>query len=425
MQRKMYAITAVLLVVMSALAGCGSGNNPKEESGSNAGEGKAKSVTLKMIGLTPPWADSVNQMVDEYEAANPGVKIEFQIPPEDPYTLLKTRFASGDAPDIFHLSGTDIPAWADKLADLSDEPWMEHVLLEGVPLMTIDGKQAGFPLQMEGNGILYNKDLFEQAGITEIPTTLTELKQVVEQLDAAGIQSFGEAWANWGFLMHLLGVPFAYEADQAGFVHQLNQGNKGFQDLANMDNFFTVLDLTVDHGFGGDSIAYDYNEQIKDFANGKMAMVKQGTWYTSVLLQQNPNLNMGMFAVPLNDDASQSKLLVSTSGYFVVNKESANLEESKKFLNWLHDHMGKYFVEQMKLMPVFDDVESGHLGPLYEDMNGYLEAGKTYDNYGVELWPAGFQTDIAKPLQAYIAGVSTKEEAIEELQKLWMQQLRN
>ncbi|KIL42481.1 hypothetical protein SD70_00860 [Gordoniibacillus kamchatkensis] len=427
MRKKWFSVLAVSLIVATALTGCmgkqssdGGGN---ANSGSGASSSKTKTITLKVMGLTPKDTEAVKTIVGDYQAGHPGVQVDFQIPPDNGAALLKTRFAAGDAPDIFYLSPADIPAWSEKLADLSNEPWAKHVLPEGIRNITVDGKKLGFPLQIEGNGIVYNKDLFAKAGITNVPVTLTELKQTAEKLKAAGIQPFGEAWKNWGFLMHLFGVTFAHEQDENGFIDQLNKGTKQIKDLSNINNFFALLDLTDDYGFGKDSIAYDFTQQQKDFASGKMAMIKQGTWYTAPLLKQNPNLNMGLFAVPLSDNASETKLMVASTSNFVINKSSEHLEESKKFLNWLHDNGQKYLVETLKVAPVFDDLNASQIGPLHKDMNTYIKAGKTYDNFGTELWPSGFNTDISKPLQAYIAGVATKDQTVKQLQDIWTQRL--
>ena len=53
--------------------------------------------------------------------------------------------------------------------------------------ITSDGAVYGLPLYLEGYGFLYNKDYFEEAGISEVPLTLTELEQAVKKLEDAGI----------------------------------------------------------------------------------------------------------------------------------------------------------------------------------------------------------------------------------------------
>ena len=52
--------------------------------------------------------------------------------------------------------------------------------------VTEDGHITGMPFLVQSHGFIYNKALFEQAGITELPTTLDELRTVCEKLTDAG-----------------------------------------------------------------------------------------------------------------------------------------------------------------------------------------------------------------------------------------------
>ena len=56
------------------------------------------------------------------------------------------------------------------------------------------------PFLLQSHGFIYNKALFEQAGITELPTTLDELRTVCEKLTDAGIQPFSSGFGEWWIL---------------------------------------------------------------------------------------------------------------------------------------------------------------------------------------------------------------------------------
>lgn len=45
-----------------------------------------------------------------------------------------------------------------------------------------DGKVYAYPLRQEFLGIFYNTDLFAKAGIKEVPTTFSELKEDCKKL---------------------------------------------------------------------------------------------------------------------------------------------------------------------------------------------------------------------------------------------------
>ena len=79
-----------------------------------------------------------------------------------------------------------------------------------VEMCDYDGKLLAMPLGLEAYSIAYNKDLFEEAGIEELPTTITELREVCEQLEAAGIQPFINAYTDVAHVVRrMFTTPFA------------------------------------------------------------------------------------------------------------------------------------------------------------------------------------------------------------------------
>ncbi|AHV96205.1 ABC transporter substrate-binding protein [Paenibacillus sabinae] len=409
---------AVIAFTGTLLAGCGSNASENVSSGEGGNSGK---ITLKLLQNKPEIADKLKQMLADYNKINPNVTIEPEVTADVP-TRLKTMFASGDEPDIFTMKGyADMKNWQDKLADLSGEPWVEDVLPAAQPGMTIDGKKYGFPLAIEGYGFVYNKELFAKAGIDKVPTTLTELKEVNEKLKSAGITSYAEAYReNWPLGQHLLSLPFSYEPDPEGFAKKLNEGAAQVKDSPYMKGFFDVLDMTVNYGKGQDSLGISYDAEVASFASGKSAMMQQGVWVLQPVMKINPNIRMGMFAIPLTENPEETKLPVSVPNYYVVNKNSKHLDEVKKFLAWLHDNGQKYLVESFQFTPAFTSMKaSADLGPLAEDMGKYVTENKTLP-WAFALWPnGGIREQFVKPLQQYIAGQMTQEEALEDLQKSW------
>lgn len=167
--RKKFWMFIVLTIVIASLAGCGAAKEPQNDQTKNPqGNADGEKVTIKLMQFKVEITDEVQQMVADYTKENPNVIIEAQVT-RDYETLLKTRFQSGDEPDIFMTKAfTDITDWSDKLADLSNEPWMDKVSPSAVAGMTVNGKKLGFPVAFEGYGFIYNKDLFAQAGIDKV-----------------------------------------------------------------------------------------------------------------------------------------------------------------------------------------------------------------------------------------------------------------
>ncbi|MFD3260401.1 ABC transporter substrate-binding protein [Paenibacillus lentus] len=424
--RKVMLMLLTSVVLLSLISGCAGGSSPKTNEGSGTDSGNSNDkVTIKIMDFKTEITDKIKAMAADYMAENPNVTIEAQVTGNYD-TLVKTRFAAGDGPDIFMTRAyTDIQDWSERLVDLSNEPWMDKVIPSSEPGMTVDGKKYGFPLAVEGYGFIYNKDMFAQAGIEKLPTTLTELKEVNEKLKAAGILSYSEGYNSfWVLGQHLFNLPFAYEPDSEGMIEKMYKGEAQIADLKNLDGFFDVLDMTVDYGKGTDTIGLNYDNQVSDFASGKTAMIQQGVWAIDSITKINPDMNLGMFAIPLNDNPEDTKMPVGVSTYYSINKDSKVIDESKKFLIWLHENGQKYIVDSYKMIPAFTDLETtSDLGPLAEDLDKYLKDEKTLI-WSFQLWPSGIAEDFTVPLQAYVGEQYDKDQAIKELQSIWDQKVK-
>jgi raffinose/stachyose/melibiose transport system substrate-binding protein len=418
--KALLSMAALLLVIMT---GCGN----TEESGAkeSSGNGKADKVTINILQNKTEIVDQVNQMTKDYMKENPNVEVNAQVV-DDYTTLRKARFASGQGPDIFFVKpNRDMKEWEEHLVDLSGEPWMEQVADAAKPGMTIDGKSYGFPVGLESYGFIYNKDLFEKAGITEVPKTVSELEEANKKLEAAGVQPFAEGYKeDWVLGQHLFSLPFASIEDPVAFADALKSGDKTIADNPYFDGFFKVLDMTVDYGEGTNSIGIDYTRQLSSFTSGKTAMIQQGTWAITPIKEAGKDLNIGMFAVPMSEDAEEARLPIDVPAYYVVNKNSKNVEEAKKFLTWMHENGDKYLVDSFNFIPAFKDIEAPEdLGPLAADLIKYSQEGKTIP-WAFTLWPSGIDAEFAVPLQAYVAGQQTKEEAIKALQDVVEQRIK-
>lgn len=417
-------VTTMLAVVMT---GCGSKTDSESNAADagNAAAGSNQKVTLKIMDFKTEITDKIKAMASDYMSENPNVSIEMQVTGNYD-TLLKTRFAANDGPDIFMTRPfADMEDWADRLVDLSNEPWMDKVIPSAIDGMTVDGKKLGFPIAVEGYGFIYNKDLFAQAGITEVPTTITALKEANEKLKAAGIASYAEGYkSSWVLGQNLFNLPFAYEKDPVASIDKMLKGEMKIADLENIDGFFDVLDMTADYGKGAETIGLSSDNQVSEFASGKTAMMQQGVWAIDSIVKINPDLNIGMFAIPLNDNPEDTKLPVSTSTYYSINKDSKNVEEAKKFLTWLHENGQKYIVDSYAFIPGFSDLKvTEELGPLAADMDQYMQNDQTYF-WPFQMWPMGAASEFAVPLQAYVGNQYDKDTTIAEMQKIWDSKLK-
>ena len=381
-------------------------------------------VTLNFFQFKVEIADQLQAMLKEFEAEHPNIKVNLETVGggADYGAALKAKFASGEKPDLFNNGGfNELGLWKEHLADLSDEPWVEHLLPIGaVPMTDADGKLYGMPVNLEGYGFVYNKDLFEQAGITQAPTTISELQAAVEKLEAAGITAFSAGYAEWWVIgQHLLNIAFAQQDDPVAFIEGLNNGTESMIGNKHFEDFQKVIDMEIKYG-NANPLTTDYNTQVTQFAAGQTAMLQQGNWTENMIYQINPDINMAFLPIPLNDEADANRLPVGVPNNWVINKNSPHLEEAKLLLDWMvSSETGKrYMTEEFAFIPAFDNIAPSGLGALGESILEYSKDDRTIP-WTWFRWPDGANMDFAAAIQEYVAGQITYEQVLEKFQATW------
>lgn len=415
-----------LAIIIISLIGCS--NNSEREAKSNNQKPDTKVVTLKIFNFKVEMAEQLDQLVKEYEENHPGVKVLIETCGGgcDYSTVLKTKFNSGDKPDIFFVAGySDLDLWEEHLEDLSDQEWVGDVIEIAKQPMTKDGKLYGMPLAIEGWGYIYNKSLFHQAGITKQPKTLAELSAAAEKLKAIGITPFLNGYGEWWILgNHLLNIGFAHQPNPEEYIEAVKKGDDTIQLNKTFNEWVELVDLTIKFG-QPNPLQTDYNTQVTSFASGKAAMIQQGSWTENQLLKLNPDFDYGFLPMPINNNLeAMDRLAIGVANHWVVHRNSKVKNEAKEFLKWMvTSEIGKrYIVKEFKFIPALKTIpmEKAELGPLADDLIDYTQNNKTIP----WLWQRypGYEentSQMGRVIQAYIGGEVTKEAMFEQFQKIW------
>ena len=181
----------------AALTGCAGGGGGGEGGGD-------VTLTWWHNATADPLLGYWQSLADQFEEENPGVTVEVSSYQNEELqrTLIPNALRSNDPPDLFQQwGGGEMAAQVEAgyLMDISDQV-AEEVEAIGATAggWQVDGKTYGLPYSFGIEGFWYNTELFEQAGITDEPTTLDELNDVVETLKAEGITPIavgaGDKW---------------------------------------------------------------------------------------------------------------------------------------------------------------------------------------------------------------------------------------
>ncbi|HET7717812.1 MAG TPA: extracellular solute-binding protein [Bauldia sp.] len=143
----------------------------------------------------PAAAPYFEKAKEAFEAAHPGVTIEYVMQPHDQYyTVLGTAVTARQGPDVVLLHGgartkerTDALVNLDgKVADIRDRlaGWEEF--------LGPDGSAYAIPISIQGFAVYYNKELYAKAGLDpeKPPQTWTELSETCAKLVASGVACF-------------------------------------------------------------------------------------------------------------------------------------------------------------------------------------------------------------------------------------------
>lgn len=422
MKSKVFQWMLAVLLTLS-LAACGADNRVAEDPDTLTEE---PTITLEVLNPKVEISTQFEQMAREYEKENPNVKLNVLTFGGGANYLveLKARFAANKGPDIFPNGGyEEAVMWKRYLEDLSDQPWVDDTYAAALEPMKLDGKTYGMPINFEGYGFIYNKDLFAKAGIKTPPKTFTGLKTAVEKLHSAGITPFAVGYSDSWFFVLLLNIAFAQQEDPDAFIQELNEGTQTIAGNKSFEGVIRMLDLTVQYG-NKDFLTTDYNTEVELFATGKAAILKQGNWVQSKIDQITPNMNIGFLPMPINDDAGNDALPIGVSNNWAVNKASSpeKKKEAKKFLNWMvSSDKGKTFMkEQFQFISAFKNIETDRSGALVNDIIQYTEENKTL-SWNWFKFPPRVREELGYAMQAYVGNQFTRDQLLQELQKLWEQ----
>ena len=166
-------------------------------------------------------ADWWAQFVKDFNAANPGINLNVEVVSwNDIYTVVNTRIANGEAPDVLNID-----VFADYQADDLLLPIQDVVSEETYSKMydafleqsEIDGTVWAVPDLASASALYYNKDILEAAGV-EVPTTWDELTAACK-----AIKEYDSSIYPWG-------IDMTTDEGQAAFAYYTWNNGGGFVD---------------------------------------------------------------------------------------------------------------------------------------------------------------------------------------------------
>jgi multiple sugar transport system substrate-binding protein len=337
--KRLTQLASIVVVLVMVLSACGAAATPQA---TKEPEPVAQ-ITIRVgTGDSGEGLKPHEEIIAQFEAQNPGIKVQLEPVAGDYYARLLTQAAAGDAPDIIMVGDDAVPEFVGKGVFLPLEDFIKgaYPLDTSIYLPNVlgpgqwEGKQWLLPKDFSPLGVYYNKKLFDQYGVAypkdgwtwdDLLKTAQELTKDVDgdgKTDVWGIQ----LTANWT-------TGFEYYVAAAGGRLISEDGTKfvGFMDspetisavqwFADMYNKYKVAPPPADlTGWAGNN---------PEFENGKAAMRLFGRW-PQAGLKTNPNVDLALVGVP----AGKVRANVLFWGGFGIYSKTKNPEAAWRFLRF-------------------------------------------------------------------------------------------
>ncbi len=382
-------------------------------------------INLEIWGLFEN-DDPYGAMFEAYKKKNPNVRnITYKKMTTDSYQKeLIDALASGQGPDIFLVHNNWIPSFKDKIypapADVVTEQKVRNEFVDVVADdFVLDGNIYALPLSVDSLGLYYNKDLFNEIGITTPPKDWDEFVADAGKLTKLDVQSqiiqSGAAMGTFtninrptdvlNLLMLQRGTEMVdVKNHKATFAEYAGSGGKSSSPGENALTFYTQF-----ANRSAQTVPYTWNPRlhysIDAFSEGTLGMMFNYSWQIDVLNGKAPKLNYAVAPVPQFPNTKQ----VNFANYwgFAVAKtrtpDTGNMDPAKlvtndirakeawKLLTYMttkqdpaldaaNAAISKMTAEQAKLDPAKDYMEKTKKPAARRDL---LETQKTDAVYGV------------------------------------------
>ena len=328
---------AVAVIALAApLAGCAA---------SDAEDGP---LTLKVAidaGLDDGAIAAFDERVSQFEDANPDITIE-----SVEYTWDGTTFAAqlagGTLPNVFTLPYTDGRGLieAEQIADISDivadlpyaDSFNPNVAVAGEDA---EGDMWAIPIAAYGQGLHYNRTLFEAAGLDPDvpPATWDEVREYAKQIaDATGVAGYAQMTASntGGWILTTLDYALGGRTEEVdGDEVTATLDTPEMHDVLEM-----VQTMRWDDNSMGANFIYDWGTINQAFASGQIGMyVSGGGNYGNLFTQNQMNPDdYGLAVLPLADDADAGVLGGGTLAAVSASSDEAHQAAGVKWIDFYY-----------------------------------------------------------------------------------------
>lgn len=399
-------ILLLLIIDIFIMGGCGNYHNVTD---SELAAKEERPIIITVLAGQSTSDAGIEDLIDEVLAEKfPNVELEWECVDwgEKFDSQMHARFAAGNVPDIMVGKAQDIYAYASS-GNLAVIPVSCSSKIEEQALLavTVDGVVYGIPYNVLYQGVIYDKNIFEQYDLKP-PTTREELDKIVTILLENNMIPFAthfqESWKVGNMTMQFFMNDIF--RDEPDWGEQLRKGIVNFSNNDNVEHCLKQNQYILNNSWS-DALMIDQYESDRRFIQGEAAMYLTGSWSLQSINQYNTNQKYGIFPYP--NQSGNSYLIRETNMTFMKSTTTEYGEIIDQIFQELitNEKLIQDILEFTQAYSTIKGVEQKYQSCIDEDINFYKDKNQVVEvtiGNNQLIWT--FQNELAVKQQEWLQG---------------------
>ncbi|MCF2147258.1 ABC transporter substrate-binding protein [Desmonostoc muscorum LEGE 12446] len=379
-------------------------------------------ITVKLSGWggNPVEQKLLRQVLQDFEAQHPAIKVKYEVISDQYMDVIKTRLVGEAAPDVFYLDALEAPFLMSQNVlepldnyitpefDLAD---FEDTLLDS---FKYENQIYGLPKDYSTLALFYNKKSFAAAGLSNPPATWDELRSYSKQLTGK-LNRYG-----FGEIPELARQAYKIKAFGGQVIDQ--NGYATFASEASLKGLQLVIDQYQKDRSSAQKSDVGTNSGSEMFGQSKVAMVIEGNWAIPYLTETFPQVEFATAQLPTINDKKGT--MVFTVAY-VMNKQAQHKAEAWELISYLTGKAGmQKWTGTGFALPTRKSVAK-NLGYDQDPLRSPLVAGVDYATpWQVGKYPGAIVNNFENQFISALLGQQPLKQAMVRAEKAANQQIR-
>lgn len=343
------SLVTAILVIMTACSGNNGGSNnggnsstePSNEPTTQASE---TPETVEIVVWDKPHADDPGKAhreahFAEFEAKYPHIKVtHMEQTKEKEREQFMTAVAGGEQPDAYFAAYPDMETYIEQgiAADITDL-WNNHpdkvnFLPSSLDAGTKDGKIYGIPNSMYVTALMYNKQMFADAGLDPAVALKdwTSFGEAAQKLTDSSKNQYGYAilgmdWADWFFEYYVWQAGGDLTERQPDGTVKLT-----FTSDATVQALQYYKDLKWKYKATQQNVVQSLDDNQKDFYTGRAATtVAASDWFGTMVTKGMDIENIGFAPLPAGPSGKSPSQV--GGNYWIINPKASKEKQEAAF----------------------------------------------------------------------------------------------